>query len=119
MGRRDRWSDRQLYEARSKRKRLNPVWRGVGCLLIVVLGVVAYFFSGWFLRQGILYIPEAARRPVFAPFLPEFAFVQIVIALLFTILCYAILSTIYAVAFPIQPGELDAPPPRRRSARRR
>ena len=93
---------------------MNPVWRGVGCILIVILGAAAYFFSGWFLEQGLVYLPPEAIRPPFAPFLPDGAFVQIVISILFMMLCYTILSIIWAVMFPKKPGETDAPPMRKK-----
>ncbi|NIS81688.1 MAG: hypothetical protein GTO14_16115 [Anaerolineales bacterium] len=119
MGRRDRWTDRQLYMERQMKKRLHPAWRGVGCITIVVLGVVAYFFAGWFISAGLVYFPPALIRPPFAPFLPPGAFVQVVVALIFMVFSYAVLSIVYAIAFPIKPGETDAPPPRKTRRRRR
>jgi hypothetical protein len=91
----------------------------VGCLLVVLLGIAAFFFSGWFLNAGFIYIPMAARKPEFAPWLPEYFIVQLVISLIFMIACFTIVSWIYAIAFPIQPGEYDAPPIKRKPRRRR
>lgn len=119
MGRRDRWTDRQLYLQREMRKQIHPYWRGVGCVIIVVLGVGAYFFAGWFIRSGTIYLPPEALRPPFLPFLPPGAFVQLIVALIFMAFCYSILSMIYAIAFPRKLGETDAPPPRARVKRRR
>lgn len=114
MGRGSMWSDRRFYEEREKKKRMNPVWRGVGCILIVILGTVAYFFSGWFIRQGLVYLPPEVIRPSFASFLPDGVFAQIVISILFMMLSYTILSIIWAVMFPKQLGETDAPPMRKK-----
>ncbi len=114
MGRGSMWSDRKFYEERAKKKRMNPMWRGVGCILIVILGAIAYFFSGWFLRAGIIYIPAEVIRPSFAPFLPDGVFVQIVISILLMMLGYTILSIIWAVLFPKKPGEKDSPPIRKK-----
>lgn len=119
MGRRRGWTDQRLYEERERKKRLHPAWRGAGCLLIVLLGVAAYFFSGWFIQAGLVYIPPEARNPDFASFLPEDSLVQGVISVIFMLLCYTVLSTIYAVLFPVKPGEFDAPPPKRKGPRRR
>jgi amino acid transporter len=113
------WSDRKFYEEREKAKRMNPVWHGVGCILIAILGTVAYFFSGWFIEQGIVYIPREAMRPSFARFLPDGVFVQIVISILFMMLCYTILSIIWAVIFPKKPKETDAPPVKRKGGPKR
>ena len=113
MGRGSMWSDRKFYEERAKAKRMNPMWRGVGCLLIVILGAIAYFFSGWFLREGILNFPAEVVRPSFATFLPDGVFVQIVISILVMMLCYTIVSIIWAVLFPKKPKETDSPPIRK------
>jgi hypothetical protein len=44
---------------------------------------------------------------------------QLVIALLFMVFGYGVLSLAYAVAFPIKPGETDAPPQKRSGPPRR
>ena len=119
MGRGSMWSDRKFYEEREKKKRGNPVLRGVGCIIIAILGAAAYVFSGWFIRSGLVYLPADALRPSFATFLPDGALVQIVVSLLFMMLCYSILSIIWAVMFPKKMGETDAPLPKRRSGARK
>lgn len=118
MGR-DTWTFREKDRERAKKKRIHPAWRGVGCILVVFLGIAGYFFAGWFIEQGLIYFPHAIQRPAFAPWLPENALIQLVIAFLFMLLSFGILSVIYAVAFPIKPGELDAPPMRRGQPRDR
>ena len=118
MGR-DSWTFRDQERERKKQMRINPIWRGVGCVLVVILGMAGYFFAGWFLEQGIIYFPPSIRRPAFAPWLPENALIQIVIAFIFMLLSYAIINTIYAVAFPIKRGEQDAPPMKRGQPRDR
>jgi hypothetical protein len=120
MGRRrDTWQWQKLDEERAVKGRLHPAWRGVGCLLVVLLGIGAFFFSGWFLNAGLVYIPMAARRPAFAPWLPDYFVVQLIISAIFMIASFTIVSWIYAVAFPIQPGEFDAPPVKRQPRKRR
>jgi Zn-dependent protease len=123
MGR-DTWRYRQQEREREQRKRKNPVWRGVGCLVITILAIGGYFFSGWFFRQNEInswvYIPPEVLRPPFAAALPPGVFAQIVVALLFMMLSYGILSLAWAIFFPIQPGETDVPALKRaRPLRRR
>jgi hypothetical protein len=122
MGR-DTWKYRAQERAREERKRKNPIWRGVGCLMVVILTMVGYFFGGWFLAQngvnGWVYLPPEIVRPSFAGSLPPFMFPRLVITFLFFVLSLGAISLAYAVAFPIQPGETDVPPlPRRRPRRR-
>jgi hypothetical protein len=117
MGFDSSWRARQTDAEREKRKRMNPVWRGVGCLLIVVLGAGGYLFSNWFLVQNSLhhwiYLPPEVIRPSFAAMLPAYAVVSVAVGLLFMLFAYLALSIVYAVAFPIKPGEYDLPPLRR------
>ena len=122
MGR-DSWRYRIQEETRRKKKRVNPIWRGVGCMVMVAVTLAGYFFSGWFLRAnaqaGWILIPAEVIRPAFAPWLPSYLIVQVVVAFLFMILSYGIVSTIYAIAFPIKLGETDAPPLKRVGPSRR
>jgi hypothetical protein len=80
--------------------------------------IAGYFFANWFVRanavNGWIYIPRAAYYPSFAPFLGNGLLIKLVVAFLFLLLSYGLMSFIYAVLFPIKPKEGDAPPPRRR-----
>jgi hypothetical protein len=122
MGR-DSYQFRALDQEREKRKQLDPKWRGVGIILIALFTTVGYFFADWFLRTnantGWIYLPRAAIYPKYLPFLGGGLLIKIVIALLFMLLSYAILSVIYAMAFPIRHGELDAPVDRKAEKRKK
>jgi len=118
MGR-DSWQFRELDAQREKRKRLNPIWRGVGCVLVVILGYVGYIFSGWFLDQGFVYIPRFSIRIPLITTIGGYVIVQLAISFLFMIFSYAIMSVIYAIAFPIQLGEMDVPPLKRQKTKKK
>jgi hypothetical protein len=122
MGR-GRWRYVRHEEERAKKKRMHPAWRGVGCFLLVLLTLGGYLFSDWFLRAnavgGWVYLPAGLLRPPFAPWLPAGLLFKVVVAFLFLILSYAVLTTVYAIAFPIRLGETDAPPLKRQGPRRR
>lgn len=109
MGR-DTWRFQKLDEERKRSKRLNPIWRGVGCVLVVILGFVGYIFSGWFLDQGFVYIPRFSIQIPLITTIGGYVIVQLAVSFIFMIFSYAIMSVIYAVAFPLQLGETDAPP---------
>jgi hypothetical protein len=85
--------------------------------MIVLLGFVGYAFAGWFLGKNFVYIPPVIRQ-LASPPLPQYAIVQLVVAFLFMILTFTVLSVIYAMAFPIQPGEKDVPPLKRKDKER-
>jgi hypothetical protein len=126
MGR-DTWRYAQIERERAARKRGNPVWRGVGCLLLVALAIVGYYFANWFLvanlENGWVYIPNEALNPSFVPtwlfpYLGGGGMVKLITALLFMVLGYGVLSIAYAILFPIKLGETDVAPVRRGRARK-
>ena len=128
MGR-DTYRFQALDKQREERKRMNPVWRGVGCITISVFGVAGYLFARWFLRanavNGWLYLPPQAYNPDFPGWLnfiePAFQngnLIKFVVALLFILISFGILSFLYAIGFPWRPGDTDAGPPDKRLARR-
>lgn len=122
MGR-DSYQFRALDQEREKNKRLDPKWRGVGLLLIAIFTTAGYLFADWFLRTnartGWIYLPRAALYPKYLPFLGGGMLIKIVIALLFMLLSYTIISVIYAMAFPIRHGDLDAPVNRKAEKRKK
>jgi multisubunit Na+/H+ antiporter MnhB subunit len=122
MGR-DTWRHQMHDKEREKRKEINPVWRGIGCALMVVLSVGGYFFADWFLYmnetndwfslpQGLIDIPGL-------PWLPSGILIKLAVALVFLIVSFGLINLVYAVLFPIQPGKYDSPPlkppPRRKT----
>ncbi len=128
MGR-DTYRYQTLDKEREERKRLNPIWRGVGCVTIVIFGVAGYFFAQWFLRanvtNGWLYLPAGAYNPNFPnwldflePMMSGGTLIKLVAALLFMVVCFGIVNFIYAIAFPVRVEVPDTPPPDKRLARR-
>ena len=113
---------RDSVSKREKEQRLHPVWRGVGCLLLVLLALAGYALSGWFLvanqENGWIYLPYELYYPPFLPaslsFLPPGFFIRVGIGLLVMVFGYGILSFVYAILFPIEQREIDAPPMKRR-----
>jgi hypothetical protein len=109
-------------EKRAARRRMNPIWRGVGCVMIVVITLAGYIFSGWFLRANIenawIYVPPELYRPAFLPsIVPAGAFLQAAVALVFMLFAFAFINFFYAIFFPIQKDETDVGPLKRRPKR--
>lgn len=122
MGR-DTWRYAQHEKEREAKRKVNPIWRGVGCLLLVALAVAGYLSAGWFLRenavQGWVYLPPELTNIPYLTFLPSGMVLQLAIALLFMLFGYGVLAIVYAIAFPIKPGETDAPPLKRTDSLKR
>jgi hypothetical protein len=121
MGRRGSWQFAQKERERLESKRMNPVWRGVGCLMVIVIGVLGYAFAGWFIRQGFIYLPLEVINPPepFPAFLRGGNLVRYVVALLFMLTGFGVVNFVYAVLFPVKPGEFDLPTPKRQRRKRR
>jgi hypothetical protein len=122
MGR-DSWRYAAHEREREKKKRMNPIWRGVGCVMIVVVTAIGYFFANWFLLANVsqrwIYIPPEIINPTRFPFLGGGLLVRLVTAMLFMIFSFAVINVIYSIAFPIRPGETDVPPLKRERTRRK
>lgn len=111
-----------------------PIWRGIGCLMIVLIPVISYAAAEvsmpFFLNRGLV-----PRELLFTPQVPEWLLVVPVLAQVFRFLFvrYAILATLgltvlyivffgglftviyafmYRMASPSRYGPMDAPPPR-------
>ncbi len=126
MGRKSSWQFQQHEKERREAQRLNPVWRGVGFLLVIGIGVLGYLFANWFLVQnsinGWIFLPRAVinpKRPGVGDFLAGGNLVRIVVALTFLLFSFAFMNFFYAIAFPIKPGEYDLPLPKQRKRRPR
>lgn len=121
MGR-DTWRFAQHERERQAKRRLNPIWRGVGCVLLVALAAAGYLGAGWFIRenalQGWLYLPPELINVPRLTFLPAGLLLQLFIGFLFMVFGYGVLAVVYAMAFPIQLGETDVPPLRRTGPKR-
>jgi hypothetical protein len=121
MGR-DNWRFQEQQRARDKRKQLNPIWRAVGCVVILALAGGGYLFAEWFLNQNAarnwIPLPEEFIRLDFAPWLPNGFLIKIIFAIIFMVIAYGILSVAYALLFPVAPGEYDHPPLKPRPRRR-
>jgi hypothetical protein len=112
---------------------ISPLWRGIGCILMVVVPVISYFIAGWLVRVGVdqqwLLSYQLVGYPVVSPTLwkvgslaPLWGFIQsqpnLYAVLLFTVLLIVAIGTavsviyaaIYRVVGPPRYGPLDMPP---------
>lgn len=118
-----------------KRDRIHPLVRGIGCLMFVLVPILAYGIATLVVpmsaRWGLPIPPEwyghtniqnpAATIPYLADFFDiilrqDNLFVNLIFAVIITILLYGVLSIVYgyvySMAAPSQLGPMDVPPPR-------
>jgi len=116
MGR-DTWRYAQHEREREVKRRMNPIWRGVGCVLLAALAVSGFLGAGWFLRENaarnLVYLPPELTRVPYLTFLPDGILLQLFIGFVFMLFGYGVLAFVYALAFPIKLSEVDAPPLKR------
>lgn len=112
MGRRESWEFADQAQAKAAARRLNPIWRGVGCVLLVLVSIAGYYFAEWFIQaneqNGWIYLPPQLFYP---PFLTQLLggglLFKLVVAFIFMLFTFGVLNFVYALAFPIRPGEKD------------
>lgn len=105
-------------------KTLNPVWRGIGCLLIVGIFVLSFLLSSWFitvvtdrdnpptLPQQIKFLPAALRQMTaqFRGMLPWFGGIgQYVPPLLFALVVSVIIFGLISFAYVLVRGDGNDP----------
>ena len=115
-------------------KQRPPIWRGIGCLLIILVPVISYAAAElslpFFLNQGLvprelLFTPRVPDWLWYAPMLAQivqsligqYAFLAILIlTFIYTLFIGTVISIFYAFMYriisPKRYGPLDAPPPR-------
>jgi len=122
MGRGQFWNFQEQEKLAKKRGGLNPVWRGIGCLLLSGLTIGGYFFAEWLLleneQQKWIELPNSYYSPSFAPWLPEGMIIKLAVAFLFLIFSFGLLNLLYAIVIPRDEDHI-APPPLKRTVKKR
>jgi hypothetical protein len=98
-------------------KQLNPMWRGIGCLLSVAIFITSFLLSSWFitvvtdranppaLPKQLSFLPSALRGMTaqFKGVVPWFGIGQYIpalfIALVVSIIMFGLISLIYVIIF--------------------
>jgi CDP-diglyceride synthetase len=105
---------------------INPLWRGVGCLILILLAVGGYWAAGELLklnqRQPFLPFAIPANFSIVIikglPAIPGSVLVQLGTMVLVDIFAYAVMVIVYGIINPPRLGPHDAPPPERRRGRK-
>ncbi len=125
MGRYNRFDRTPMKERPWK---IHPVWRGIGCVLIVLLPIMAYAGADVLiksnLKNGWMAIPVELAGTIFIPFIGgiPYLYAKLLAGVVLLVIGYAILTIIYSLLFsavgPPRYGPMDAPPPRKPKRRR-
>jgi hypothetical protein len=111
--------------ARPRPWTVHPIWRGIGCLLIILLPILSYAGANLLVRanlqQGWVAFPSELLGTFNLPFLGQVYLADLAVTLAMLVIGFALLTLIYGLVYrligPSRYGPLDAPPPRKRRTR--
>jgi hypothetical protein len=131
----------ERQEAQRSRE-IHPIWRGIGCIILILIPIMAYLSATLLIQQGIREnwpIPaDLLGYPQLPPWLYQFAFTRqfaepisstanlyalITFTFLLTIAAFGVLAVIYSFTYrligPSRYSRLDAPEAEKEARRRR
>ena len=124
MGKYDRY-DKPRQSA--KQPKMHPIWRGIGCLMLILIPVMAYAAADVFLQAapGLGLFPRTGDiyRNIDLNFITlPFSIGEALFTIFFAVLGFVafslVYSLVYRIAGPPKYGPTDAPPPKRTKRRR-
>jgi len=125
-----------FFVEKPKRPPVPAIWRGVGCLSVVIFTIGVYFLTGWLMKANLPLIgvpPDLGFSvgPIPLPFKGNaldfttgtpvkiyFSWIQLAFTGMADVIFYGMVFIVYSIVNPIKPGPKDAPPPRPRRGRR-
>jgi hypothetical protein len=116
----DKFNDQSRLQARPWK--IHPIWRGIGCILMIIIPVLAYAGAVLLVRENTvqrwLPMPRELTQPMTLPLVgtvDNFIAVMMV-TLLLMLISFGMLTIIYSLIYsalgPPRLGPLDAPPVR-------
>ena len=104
--------------------RVHPIWRGIGCILLCLIPILAYAASTVIvqadLANGWYPIPYELSQTIFIPVIEirvEYLYATLLLSFVLMIIGYGLVMAFYALIYrmigPPKYGPLDSPPIRR------
>jgi uncharacterized membrane protein len=102
---------------------IHPIWRGIGCLMMVIIPLVAFAVAVLLVdansQQHWLVVPYQMSEDITIPFLGTIDnfYAVILVTVLLSLIGFGILTIIYSIIYsafgPPRYGPVDSPPIRR------
>jgi hypothetical protein len=119
---------RANYEFREQvgaEQKLNPIWRGVGFIILVLLTVGGFWLAGYLLELNWQrqFLPFSVPQDFMLtlgyglPKVPGKLLLQLGATVIVDLVGYTLLVIAYSVLNPLRPGKTDAAQPRGRKRR--
>lgn len=109
--------------------KIHPIWRGIGCLLMLMIPVMAYAGAVVLVRmnseQKWVPMPAELMQTVNIPYLGDVKalFAVLIVTVLLMIIGFGVVTILYSLIYsalgPPRLGPLDAPPVRTSPAKRK
>jgi len=110
-------------------KGIHPVWRGIGCVLLILLPVMSYAGAVELVKanykNGWMVMPSDLAQTVAIPYIGYIShlYANLAVGVVLLVIGFGILTIIYSILYstmgPPKYGPTDAPPPRKAKRRRR
>ena len=117
----------QRMKPKKENKGIHPAWRGIGCILMILIPLISFAASDVLIESNLdkIAIPIILRgAPVdtgvfgFIRYFPA----KLLLAVIITVALFALLFTIYALMYRVSGqtgrGPMDAPPDRQKIKKR-
>lgn len=109
------------YQPRSRRSIIppvHPVWRGIGCLLLVLLPIISFAGAKMLVqansRQRWIQMPGELMGSFIVPVIGRVFFADLALAVILIVIGFAIITVVYAIIYRFigipRFGPLDSPP---------
>ena len=103
--------------------KIHPIWRGIGCLMLILLPIMAYAGAVILVRanadQRWLPVPRELAQTVAIPVIGSISnfYAVVIVTVLLMIIGFGVITLLYSILYsmigPPRLGPLDAPPVRR------
>lgn len=114
----------RMVQAPPRPWEIHPIWRGIGCLMIIIIPILSYAGAVLFVdanqKNGWLRLPPEFTRAVVLPFVGVVPHLlsYVVTTIILMLIGFAALMIIYSILYravgPSQYSPIDSPPVRRR-----
>jgi hypothetical protein len=123
MGKYNSYSSRATTPPK-KKEQVHPIWRGIGCLLMLLIPIMAYAGAIVLMRvnraEAWIPIPRELARTVAVPLLGNIPnlYATLILTVLLALIGFGVVMIFYTVIYslvgPSRYGPLDSPPIYRR-----
>jgi hypothetical protein len=111
----------QTYQRPSVKPRpwdVHPIWRGIGCLLMVLIPIISFAGATLLVRENVqqkwVQIPDELKGSFVVPSIGQVLFADLAVTIILMVIGFGLLTIVYALFYrmfgPSSYGPMDAPP---------